>query len=73
MPDAAESIIQESFDIPIPSWIRGRGNNCETCGSWARDKNCEYVGLCCSPVSLDHGSLTDSRYRCPSFVRRNGT
>lgn len=57
----------------LPSWKRGRGNHCETCVSWSKDKNIEYVGLCSNASSLNFGEQTDSRYRCPSFVRKSGT
>jgi hypothetical protein len=53
-----------------PSWMRGRGNHCETCVSWSKDKYIPYCGTCTSPSSMDSGEVTDSRYRCPSFERR---
>ena len=56
-----------------PSWLRGRGNCCETCDYWSRNPYCEYEGLCTSPVSFDSGEKTDSRYRCLSFRRKPGT
>src|SRR6516165_2849991 len=55
------------------SWLRGRGNHCETCVDWSKDHVIEFVGLCNSSKSLDFGELTDSRYRCPCFKRRDGT
>jgi len=57
----------------IPSWLRNGGNHCATCAYWSKDKISEYVGLCYSPVSTDSGDMTDSRYRCQSFVRKEGT
>jgi hypothetical protein len=54
----------------LPSWLRGRGNHCETCVSWSKDKTIQYCGTCTNPSSMDSGEVTDSRYRCPSFERR---
>jgi hypothetical protein len=56
-----------------PSWLRNGGNHCSTCGFWSKDRDYEYVGLCTSPISLDSGEKTDSRYRCQCFVRKDGT
>ena len=64
--------VHDTYDFVEPSWSRNRGNHCETCADWSKDKYCEYVGLCCSPVSIDFGEKTDSRYRCPAFRRKNG-
>lgn len=54
----------------IPSWLKWPPNCCETCISWERDKYIDYVGICSNAVSLDSGEKTDSRYRCPSFKRK---
>jgi hypothetical protein len=54
----------------IPSWTRGRGNHCETCVSWSKDKFIPYCGTCTNAASMDSGEVTDSRYRCPNFQRK---
>ena len=62
-----------------PSWLLWPPNCCETCQSWQRkskvttiegDVMSDFIGVCNSPISLDSGTVTDSRYRCPSFKRR---
>jgi hypothetical protein len=63
----------QSQSLTAPSWIRGRGNRCDTCVSWKKDPFYLYVGLCYSATSVDSGEMTDSRYRCPSFIRKDGT
>jgi hypothetical protein len=55
-----------------PSWMRWPPNCCETCVSWSKDRDFDYVGMCSNPISMDSGERTDSRYRCPCFVRKDG-
>jgi hypothetical protein len=53
-----------------PSWERWPPNCCETCiGPWIRTE--PYIGKCNKADSLEFGTTTDSRFRCPSFQRRN--
>lgn len=53
---------------PRPSWLRWPPNCCETCVGWeAREK---WVGTCVKSDSLECGTTTDSRFRCPAFQRR---
>ena len=75
MPNRSESLAPEQIEFSFirPSWLRSGGNHCSTCQSWSKDPIMDYVGLCCSPISLDSGERTDSRYRCPSFCRKDGT
>jgi hypothetical protein len=63
--------MSETAVAVLPSWLRGRGNSCETCVSWSKDKYIEYCGMCTNPASLDSGEITDSRYRCSKFERRS--
>jgi hypothetical protein len=74
-PEFSSPQTQSQLELPFspPSWLRNRGNHCSTCAAWSKDKILEYVGRCCSPTSLDAGEQTDSRYRCQSFVRKEGT
>lgn len=64
-----------------PSWMRWPPNCCEACVDWqkkekvttiAGDIVSEHIGVCNSPISMDGGYVTDSRYRCPSFKRKPG-
>jgi hypothetical protein len=67
-----------------PSWLRWPPNCCETCVAWQRvapsHEHHPYLGRCNGTAktpaggisSVDSGDLTDSRYRCPAFVRRAG-
>jgi len=65
-----------------PSWMRWPPNCCETCTGWQRTARyiygdgyvveSEYIGICNNAFSMDNGMVTDSRYRCPSFKRRDG-
>lgn len=57
---------------PLPSWQRWPPNCCESCTGWEKLENEQWVGRCASSVSLDCGDKTDSRYRCPSFQRKDG-
>ena len=53
----------------IPSWLRWPPNCCETCtGPWK--KKDEWTGTCEKADSLEYGLVTDSRFRCPSFQRK---
>lgn len=53
----------------IPSWLRWPPNCCETCiGPWIRHS--DWVGKCEKPDSLEYGTPTDARFRCPSFQRK---
>ena len=54
--------------MTVPSWLRWPPNCCETCTDWQPTET--YIGVCNSPIGLDTGAVTDSRYRCPSFVRK---
>ena len=54
---------------PLPSWQRWPPNCCETCvGPWRR--TADHVGMCEKGDSLEFGTTTDSRFRCPAFQRR---
>lgn len=56
----------------IPSWLRWPPNCCETCvGPWLAETR--WVGRCGKADSLEYGTTTDARFRCPSFVRKNET
>lgn len=55
----------------IPSWQRWPPNCCETCiGPWR--STAPHTGLCQKADSLEFGTTTDSRFRCPAFQRREG-
>lgn len=56
----------------VPSWLRWPPNCCETCIGWSQDKYQEYYGVCCSSDSVEAGTHTDSRFRCPAFKRKDG-
>jgi len=58
--------------MTIPSWMRWPPNCCETCTGWQKDEEKKYEGRCNSSDSLLAGDKTDSRYRCPAFVRKEG-
>jgi hypothetical protein len=52
-----------------PSWERWPPNCCESCiGPWVRKG--EYWGICGKSDSLEFGTSTDTRFRCPAFERR---
>lgn len=53
-----------------PSWMRWPPNCCETCVGW--QPKTQYTGKCNSSESLDCGTTTDTRYRCPAFIRKEG-
>jgi len=52
--------------------MRWPPNCCETCTGWQKDEEKKYEGRCNSSDSLLAGDKTDSRYRCPAFVRKEG-
>lgn len=52
----------------IPSWLRWPPNSCETCVGWERLS--DHTGTCQKHNALDVATITDSRYRCPSFQRK---
>lgn len=55
--------------MTMPSWLRWPPNCCETCvGPWRRLG--PHHGRCDKGDSLEAGTTTDSRFRCPAFVRR---
>jgi hypothetical protein len=55
--------------INAPSWTRWPPNCCETCvGPWVKID--DYTGRCEKHDSLELGSRTDSRFRCPAFQRK---
>lgn len=56
----------------VPSWLRWPPNCCETCIGWEASTHQDYVGRCNKGDSLDCGTTTDTRYRCPSFQRKAG-
>jgi hypothetical protein len=52
-----------------PSWERWPPNCCEICvGPWVRKG--EHWGICGKSDSLEFGTSTDTRFRCPAFERR---
>jgi hypothetical protein len=59
-------------ETALPSWRRWPPNCCETCTGWAPLPDERYVGRCNSSSSLNCGEKTDSRERCPAFIRRTG-
>jgi hypothetical protein len=56
----------------VPSWLRWPPNSCETCTGWKRDPGNRWIGVCDKGSSLDAGTTTDARYRCPAFERKQG-
>jgi len=56
----------------LPSWLRWPPNCCETCVGWQREAGGQFLGLCVKADSLELGTHTDTRFRCPAFVRRDG-
>lgn len=52
-----------------PSWLKWPPNCCETrTGPWVKLE--AYTGRCEKHDSLEYGTVTDTRFRCPSFQRR---
>lgn len=51
-----------------PSWLQWPPNCCETCVGWNRHG--EYIGRCSQNLSVNCGDITDSRFRCQDFVRK---
>lgn len=71
--------------VAVPSWKRWPPNCCESCVGWEKtDRYIDYksgervehysdvVGICHRDNSIDFGTMTDSRYRCPAFQRKEG-
>jgi hypothetical protein len=54
----------------IPSWMQWPPNCCETCAGWNMSSDNRWIGVCNDSASLDQGSATDARYRCPAFTRK---
>jgi len=65
-------VTDSNDQLQKPSWLRWPPNCCEACTGWAPDKTNKFIGVCNSATSLESGTTTDSRYRCPAFVRRKG-
>lgn len=58
-------------DTQKPSWLRWPPNCCETCtGPWFKKE--EWIGVCQKATALEYGFVTDARFRCPDFVRKDG-
>jgi hypothetical protein len=53
---------------PLPSWLRWPPNCCETCTGWQQFTH--YEGRCEQPNSINSPNITDSRFRCPDFIRK---
>lgn len=51
-----------------PSWLRWPPNCCETCTGWRAKE--QYTGTCEQGGSTHESTTTDSRFRCPDFVRK---
>jgi hypothetical protein len=51
-----------------PSWLRWPPNCCETCTGWI--KTDDWVGRCEQPASLNRAEITDARFRCQDFKRK---
>jgi len=59
-------------DVPnVPSWMRWPPNCCETCTGWSKLPNETYVGRC-NQSSINSGDITDARFRCQDFKRKDG-
>ena len=57
--------------VQIPSWMRWPPNCCETCTGWKVNADDRWIGVCNNAISLDCGTKTDARYRCPNFERKS--
>lgn len=55
--------------VMIPSWMRWPPNCCETCTGWAKET--DWTGRC-NQSSVNAGDVTDARFRCQDFKRRDG-
>lgn len=55
--------------MSVPSWMRWPPNCCETCINWRKNEKEEWVGKC---TKSDFEEVTDARFRCQDFVRREG-
>lgn len=62
--------------VTKPSWMRWPPNCCEACIGWQRvpevHEHHPHLGRCNTDKSLNCGDLTDSRNRCPAFIRMAG-
>ena len=54
--------------MTTPSWQQWPPNCCETCVSWERKGDWE--GECNNLASTQVNSMTDSRFRCQDFKRK---
>ena len=55
--------------VSLPSWLRFPPNCCETCVSWRRAD--ATTGRCDNAASTHEGDVTDSRFRCQDFHRKD--
>jgi hypothetical protein len=55
--------------VTEPSWQQWPPNCCETCVGW--QKTNQHVGRCIQNLSVNCGDITDSRFRCQDFVRKD--
>lgn len=53
-----------------PSWERWPPNCCETCIHWKPLEAERWIGTC---TTNPFDEITDARFRCPSFSRKEGT
>jgi len=58
--------------VVVPSWQRWPPNCCETCTGWEKSETEEWTGRC-NQSAIYSGDITDSRFRCKDFVRRENT
>jgi hypothetical protein len=64
-PPTDDDVIVSPF---VPSWLKWPPNCCESCvGPWVRKG--DHWGTCMKSDSLEFGTTTDTRFRCPSFQR----
>lgn len=52
----------------LPSWLKWPPNCCETCVGWQKIE--EWIGTCCQSLSINCGDVTDARFRCQDFKRK---
>lgn len=52
----------------VPSWMRWPPNCCETCVNWSQID--AYTGKCSKSI---FDEITDSRFRCADFTRKDNT
>lgn len=53
-----------------PSWLRWPPNCCESCIGFQPSETEKWVGKCNKSDSLECGTTTDYRFRCPAFERK---